>query len=65
MPLYINTIQLKHQLSSMGSKILVLRQHPGKIKMDVEVDLPRPGTDEIRYTPQFRKLARKLREAIE
>jgi len=43
----------------------VLTQRPGKIKLDVEVDLPRPRTDDIRYTPHFGRLARRLRKAIE
>jgi len=43
----------------------VLTQRPGKIKMDVAVDLPRPRKDDIRYTSNFGKLARKLRGAIE
>lgn len=38
---------------------------PGKIKLDVEVNLPRPRKDKIRYTSHFGKLARKLRGAIE
>jgi hypothetical protein len=33
--------------------------------LDVEVDLPRQRKDDIRYTPHFWNLARKLREAIE
>jgi NitT/TauT family transport system ATP-binding protein len=49
----------------LADRVLVLTQRPGKIKMDMEVDLPRPRKDDIRYTPHFGKLARKLREAIE
>ena len=49
----------------LADRVLVLTQRPGKIKMDVTVDLPRPRKDDIRYTPHFGKLARKLREAIE
>jgi NitT/TauT family transport system ATP-binding protein len=49
----------------LADRVLVLTQRPGKIKMDVTVDLPRPRTDDIRYTPPFGKLARTLREAIE
>jgi NitT/TauT family transport system ATP-binding protein len=49
----------------LADRVLVLTQRPGKIKLDVEVDLPRPRKDDIRYTPHFGKLARKLREAIE
>ena len=49
----------------LADRVLVLTQRPGTIKMDMEVDLPRPRVDDIRYTPHFGKLARKLREAIE
>jgi len=49
----------------LADRVLVLTQRPGTIKMDMEVDLPRPRVDDIRYTSHFGKLARKLREAIE
>lgn len=49
----------------LADRVLVLTQRPGKIKLDVEVDLPRPRTDDIRYTSHFGKLAKKLRGAIE
>jgi NitT/TauT family transport system ATP-binding protein len=49
----------------LADRVLVLTQRPGRIKMDVAVDLPRPRKDDIRYTPHFGKLARKLRGAIE
>ena len=49
----------------LADRVLVLTQRPGQIKMDMNVDLPRPRKDDIRYTPHFGKLARKLREAIE
>ena len=49
----------------LADRVLVLTQRPGKVKLDLRVDLPRPRMDDIRYTPHFGKLARKLREAIE
>jgi len=49
----------------LADRVLVLTRRPGKIKLDVAVDLPRPRKDDIRYSPPFGKLARKLREAIE
>jgi NitT/TauT family transport system ATP-binding protein len=48
----------------LADRILVLTQRPGKIKLDLTVDLPRPRPDEIRYTPHFGELARQLKEAI-
>jgi ABC-type nitrate/sulfonate/bicarbonate transport system ATPase subunit len=61
-------IMVTHSINEslfLADRVLVLTQRPGKIKMDMKVDLPRPRTDDIRYTPHFGKLARKLREAIE
>ena len=49
----------------LADRVLVLSARPGHVKMDLEVDLPRPRPDEIRYTPQFGRLARKLKAAIE
>ena len=48
----------------LADRVLVLTQRPGKIKLDLRVDLPRPRPDEIRYTAHFGKLARRLKEAI-
>jgi NitT/TauT family transport system ATP-binding protein len=61
-------IMVTHSINEslfLADRVLVLTQRPGKIKMDMEVDLPRPRNDDIRYTSHFGKLARKLREAIE
>ena len=61
-------IMVTHSINEslfLADRVLVLTQRPGKIKMDMEVDLPRPRNDDIRYTPHFGELARKLREAIE
>jgi NitT/TauT family transport system ATP-binding protein len=49
----------------LADRVLVLTQRPGKVKLDLKVDLPRPRKDDIRYTPHFGRLAHKLREAIE
>jgi NitT/TauT family transport system ATP-binding protein len=48
----------------LADRVLVLTQRPGRIKLDLKVDLPRPRDDEMRYTAHFGKLARKLKEAI-
>lgn len=61
-------IMVTHSINEslfLADRVLVLTQRPGKIKMDMAVDLPRPRKDEIRYTSQFGKLAKKLRAAIE
>jgi NitT/TauT family transport system ATP-binding protein len=60
-------IMVTHSINEslfLADRVLVLTQRPGKIKLDVEVDLPRPRVDDIRYTSHFGKLAKKLRAAI-
>jgi len=49
----------------LADRVLVMTQRPGRIKLGLMVDLPRPRRDEMRYTPAFGELARKLKEAIE
>ncbi|HEY3310870.1 MAG TPA: ABC transporter ATP-binding protein [Anaerolineales bacterium] len=49
----------------LADRVLVLSARPGRIKLDLPVDLPRPREDEMRYTHHFGHLARKLKEAIE
>ena len=61
-------IMVTHSINEslfLADRVLVLTQRPGKVKLDLKVDLPRPRHDDIRYTPPFGRLARKLREAIE
>jgi len=61
-------IMVTHSINEslfLADRVLVLTQRPGSVKLDLEVDLPRPRKDDIRYTAHFGKLARKLREAIE
>ncbi len=49
----------------LADRVLVLTQRPGRLRLDLDVDLPRPRKDEIRYTAHFGKLARRLKEALE
>ncbi len=60
-------LMVTHSISEalfLADRVLVLTQRPGKVKLDLEVDLPRPRHDEMRYTPHFGRLARRLKEAI-
>jgi NitT/TauT family transport system ATP-binding protein len=60
-------LMVTHSISEslfLADRVLVLSQRPGRIKVDLRVDLPRPRADEIRYTPNFGDLARRLKEAI-
>lgn len=61
-------IMVTHSINEslfLADRFLVLTQRPGSVKLDLEVKLPRPRTDDTRYTSAFGKLARKLRSAIE
>jgi NitT/TauT family transport system ATP-binding protein len=61
-------IMVTHSINEslfLADRVLVLTQRPGKVKLDLNVELPRPRQDDIRYTPAFGILAKKLRSAIE
>jgi NitT/TauT family transport system ATP-binding protein len=49
----------------LADRVLVLTARPGRVKLDLRVDLPRPRLDEMRYTAHFGHLAKKLKAAIE
>jgi len=60
-------IMVTHSISEsllLADRVLVLSARPGRVKLDLTVDLPRPRLDEMRYTPHFGDLARTLKEAI-
>ena len=60
-------IMVTHSINEslfLSDRVLVLTQRPGRIKLDLKVDLPRPRSDDMRYSLHFGKLARKLKEAI-
>ena len=60
-------LMVTHSISEalfLADRVLVLTQRPGKVKLELKVDLPRPRKDEMRYTAHFGKLARQLKEAI-
>ena len=48
----------------LSDRVLVLTPRPGRIGLDLTVDLPRPRQEEMRYTPEFGTLARRLKAAI-
>ena len=63
-----SVIMVTHSISEailLADRVLVLTSRPGRICLELQVDLPRPRTEELRYSPPFMKLARHLREAIQ
>lgn len=48
----------------LADRVVVLTPRPGRVRLDLHVDLPRPRREEMVYTPKFGKLAQQLRVAI-
>lgn len=60
-------VMVTHSISEallLSDRVLVLSQRPGTIILDLPVDLPRPRSEDMRYTSAFAELARRLRSAI-
>lgn len=60
-------LMVTHSISEallLSDRVLVLTPRPGRIELDLPVDLPRPRQEEMRYTGHFGLLARKLKAAI-
>lgn len=61
-------IMVTHSISEslfLADRVLVLGPRPGHIRLDLPVNFPRPRVDDIRYSPAFSELARRVRTAIE
>jgi ABC-type nitrate/sulfonate/bicarbonate transport system ATPase subunit len=61
-------LMVTHSISEalfLADRVIVLSHQPGEMILDVEVNLPRPRVESIRYTEQFGNLARQVRTAIE
>ena len=48
----------------LADRVLAFSERPARITLNLEVDLPRPRKQEMRYTPEFGAMAQRLREAI-
>jgi len=60
-------IMVTHSISEalfLADRVLVLSHRPGRLMLDLEVNLPRPREEQMRYTPIFGALAQQLRSAI-
>ncbi|NCP86669.1 MAG: ABC transporter [Anaerolineae bacterium CG_4_9_14_3_um_filter_57_17] len=61
-------LMVTHSISEalfLADRVLLLSARPGRIKLDLPVTLPRPRSEEMRYTPAFGALAKQLKQAIE
>jgi NitT/TauT family transport system ATP-binding protein len=60
-------IMVTHSISEallLADRILVLTSSPGRIALDIDVDLTRPRWEQVRYSPAFASLEQQLRQAI-
>jgi NitT/TauT family transport system ATP-binding protein len=49
----------------LSDQVLVLSSRPGSIILDLPVDLPRPRTDDMRYSDTFSTLTHTLRDTLQ
>ncbi|MBI9050277.1 MAG: ABC transporter ATP-binding protein [Anaerolineaceae bacterium] len=64
----ITVLMVTHSISEailLSDRVLVITPRPGCITLDLEINLPRPRNDDMRFTPPFGELARLLRSSIQ
>ena len=49
----------------LSDRVLVLTRRPGRISMDLAIDLPRPRDEQLRYSAPFLTLTQKLRNQLD
>ncbi|HUF38337.1 MAG TPA: ABC transporter ATP-binding protein [Anaerolineales bacterium] len=49
----------------LADRVLVLSPRPAQLRLEVQVDLPRPREPEVVHTEQFGEIAKRVRRAIE
>jgi NitT/TauT family transport system ATP-binding protein len=60
-------IMVTHSISEallLADRVLVFSARPGRVSLDMNVELARPRSEAVRFTPHFGDMARKLRAAI-
>jgi NitT/TauT family transport system ATP-binding protein len=44
----------------LGDRVIVMSSHPGRVKADIAIDLPRPRTEHVRADPRFGELSERI-----
>jgi len=60
-------VMVTHSISEaifLADRVFVLSERPGSIHLKLNIPLSRPRQEGVRYTPQFGKMARQLRDSI-
>jgi NitT/TauT family transport system ATP-binding protein len=60
-------LMVTHSISEailLGDRVLVFSPRPGQVTLDLPIDLPRPRSEDTRYTQKFNSFARQLKQAI-
>ena len=60
-------IMVTHSITEalyMADRVVVLSERPGQIRLELDINLPRPRQEKIRYTPEFGDLVNRVRAAI-
>ena len=60
-------IMVTHSISEalvLADRVVVLSHRPGTILLDLQVQMPRPRQESVRYSPEFGDLSHRLRVAI-
>ncbi len=63
----ITAIMVTHNIREsvlLADRVLVLTPRPASVYKEFKIDLPRPRTEDIEYTPEFVNLAYNIRKAI-
>ncbi len=61
-------LMVTHSISEailLSDRVLVISPLPGRITLDLQIDLPRPRNEEMRFTAPFGEMAQVLRAAIQ
>jgi NitT/TauT family transport system ATP-binding protein len=60
-------VMVTHSISEsllLADRVITLTPRPGRVRLDLKVDIPRPRDEGVTYTPEFATLSRRLRAAI-